>query len=301
MNYIVSFLFRIFIIFICILTILVWIVYRKVFCRKKRTVEQELVTLISKGLIGENYYENLVLKGFSIKASDNCQLAGYLTKCSTPVGCVLLSHGISSSHAKLLGHVEFFKSRNFDVFLIDQRGYGKSSKSISTYGVKEKEDLLLWLAYLRNMGYSKIGILGHSMGASAALLTSNAKAGPDFIIAESAFSSFNALLRWQLKQKKIPNFPAVQILNIICKIFHGFSLDSIDVLREISGCHVPLLFIHGKEDKLIPYEMSKALSEASNSEFYAVDGCGHSIYMNIDNSIYEYEKKIDDFLKTINL
>jgi hypothetical protein len=106
-------------VFICVITAVVFIVYRKIFCRNKRSVEQEIAALVSKGLISENYYDNLEMTTISIKTGDDCQLAGYLTSCSNPIGCVLLSHGISSSHAKLLGHVEFFKDRNYDVLLID--------------------------------------------------------------------------------------------------------------------------------------------------------------------------------------
>lgn len=296
LNNILFIFLEILLILICGLAFLVFIVYRKIFCRNKRTVQQEIDTLVSKGLIDEGYYDNLAMTRIMIKTKDNCQLAGYLAKCGNPMGCILLSHGISSSHAKLLGHVEFFKAHNYDVLLIDQRGYGNSSKSISTYGVKEKEDLLLWISRLRNIGYSKIGIFGHSMGASAALLTCKAAEGPDFIIAESGFSNFSALLKWQLSQNKLPYFAVAPILNIICRVFHGFALDRIDVISEIKDCKIPLLFIHGREDKLIPCVMSKAMSEATGSELYIVEGCGHSIYNNIHHSRYEYEKVLNDFL-----
>lgn len=107
--------------------------------------------MVAKDLISEDYYNNLKLTKTIINTSDNCELVGYLTKCENSVGCILLSHGVSCNHGTMLGHVDFLKKHGYDVFLIDQRGHGNSSKAISTFGIKEKKDMVLWLDYLKNL------------------------------------------------------------------------------------------------------------------------------------------------------
>lgn len=275
------------------------LVYKGIFLRKKRSIKEEISTLVAKDLISEDYYNNLKLTKTIINTSDNCELVGYLTKCENSVGCILLSHGVSCNHGTMLGHVDFLKKHGYDVFLIDQRGHGNSSKAISTFGIKEKKDMVLWLDYLKKLNYKNIGVFGHSMGASIALLTCNEAIRPDFIIAEAAFSNFNHLVKWQLKKKRVPYFFTI-ILSFICKIVHGLNLEDINVIDAIKDSNIPILFIHGAEDDLIPCEMSKLMSHISNNPIYIVDKCKHHIYRNIDYSLDAYENIVGNFLKTIS-
>lgn len=288
---------------IIIILLLVWIVtfyaYNKIFLRKKRTISQETQKLINKNLIPKDYYFSLNLEHISIKANDNCNLCGYLTKCQNPIGCIILSHGISCNHATMLQHVDFFKNQNYDVLLIDQRGYGNSDLKVSSYGFKEKEDMSLWIGHLKKIGYEKIGIMGHSMGASIALLTCTESIKPNFIISESAYSNLKELIKFKLKNTKILSYIIMLNLNLICKVLHGFNLEEINVLKAISASDIPILFIHGDKDELIPFEMSVAMSKATNSDIYIVKNCGHHIYKNVDVSINTYEDKLKRFLSRI--
>lgn len=274
------------------------LVYKSIFLRKKRSIKEEISTLVIKGLISENYYQDLIFKKITIITPDNCELVGYLTKCENSVGCILLSHGVSCNHGTMLGHVDFLKKHGYDVFLIDQRGHGNSSKAISTFGINEKKDMVLWLDYLKKLNYKNIGIFGHSMGASIALLTCNGTIRPDFIISESAFSNFNHLIKWQLNKKRVPYFFTI-ILDFLCTILHGLNLKDINIINAIKDSNIPILFIHGAEDNLIPCEMSKLMSDISNNPIYIVEKCNHHIYRNIDFSLDDYENTISNFLKTI--
>lgn len=286
------------ILFILIL-IITFHAYRKLFCRKKRTVLEEMQNLIDKNLISRDYYASLYLKNISIKTSDNYNICGYLTSCKNPIGCIILSHGISCNHATMLHHVEFFKNQNYDVLLVDQRGHGNSDLTISTYGFKEKEDISLWIVYLRNIGYKKIGIMGHSMGASIALLTCSEPVNPDFVISESAYSNLKDLIKFNSEDMKLLSPLIIFNLNLICKVLHGFSLEDIDVLKAIKPSNIPILFIHGDKDELIPFHMSTDMRKATNNDIYIVKNCGHNIYNNIDSSLNEYENKIESFLNKV--
>jgi pimeloyl-ACP methyl ester carboxylesterase len=274
-------------------------VYRKLFFRKKRTVDEEIQNLINKNLISEDYYKNLDLKEISITAVDDYKLYGYLTKCENSIGCVILSHGISCNHATMLHHVGFFKKQNYDVLLIDQRGHGKCSKTISTYGFKEKGDMSLWISYLKNLGYKKVGILGHSMGASIALLTCSEEVKPSFVIAESGFSNLKELVAFMLKRNKIPHRMVIFTLNLICRLLNNFRLSDIDIIKSIKNTNIPLLFIHGDKDRLIPYEMSKHMSEITKSNLYIAKDCRHHIYRDRINSIGGYEIFIQSFINSL--
>jgi uncharacterized protein len=274
-------------------------IYRKLFYRKKKSIEDELKALIKRDLISENYYEELKLNRIFINSEDNYKLAGYIVKCKNPIGCIILSHGISCNHATMLWNVELLKRNNYDVLLIDQRGYGNSSKTISTYGFKETNDMVLWMKYLRNLNYNKVGILGHSMGASIALLTCAEICKPDFIISESAYSNLQELVKFQISEKKVPVNILVFMVNVICKLLNEFKLSDIDVIRAIRDTKIPILFIHGKNDSLTPSYMSKDMAETSNNEIFYIDNCGHYINKDIKKSLNEYKNVISNFLSKL--
>jgi len=270
--------------------------YRKLFHRKKRSIDEEINTLIDRKLISQDYYENLKLTKTVINSFDGYTLAGYFIKCKNPAGCIILSHGISCNHASMISNVDIFQKKNLDVLLIDQRGHGRSSKTPSTYGFRETKDISLWIKYLSDSGYDKVGIMGHSMGAVIALLSCREKYKPDFIIAESAFSNLYELTKYQLKLKKLPSSILANTTSLLCKIMHGFWLSDIDVLNTIKKTSIPMLFIHGNKDRLTPCYMSETMAKETNSKIFIADDCSHHIFKNIKNSIYEYENAIDDFL-----
>lgn len=274
-------------------------IYRRLFFRKKKSIEDELRIQITNGLISENYYEELNLNKIIIDSEDNYKLAGYIVKCENPIGCIILSHGISCSHATMLWNVELLKRNDYDVLLIDQRGYGNSSKTISTYGFKETKDMILWIKYLKSLNYNRVGILGHSMGAAIALLTCNELCKPDFIISESAFSNLKELVKFQIRTKKLPVTILIFIVNIICKLFNGFSLGEIDTLGAIRNTKIPILFIHGTNDSVIPSYMSKAMAEVTNNEIFYINNCSHYIHKDIKPSLFEYENRISNFLSKV--
>lgn len=274
-------------------------IYRKLFYRRKKSIENEIKAQIENGLISDKYYENLKLNKIIIKSVDNYNLAGYLIKCNNPIGCIILSHGTSCNHATMLWRVEIFKRKNYDVLIIDQRGYGNSSLTKSTYGFKETNDIVLWIKYLKDLNYNKVGILGHSMGASIALLTCNELLKPDFIISESAFSNLHELVQFQLRSKKIPSYIFVNMVSLVCKLINGFMLSDIDVIKAIENTEVPILFIHGNRDDLIPCYMSSNMARISNNRIFVIDNCNHYLSENIRESLCEYERAIWNFLSTI--
>ena len=282
-----------------IIIVVTWNTYLKVFHKRKKSVAEEMNKLIDKNLITSNYYEDLKLTKIVTNSLDNLNLAGYLVKCKNPIGCVILSHGISNNHVTMISHVEFFRKKNYDVLLIDQRGHCNSSPTISTYGFKERKDITQWMKYLKSLGYDNIGIMGHSMGASIALLTCAEVIKPNFIISESGYSNLHELVAFQIRAKKMPPLIFVNTVSLVCKIFNDFWLSDIDVLGSIRNTKVPILFIHGERDSLVPCSMSKRMAKATNSKLFIVKNCEHSIFKNIEYSLPEYENLISDFLLNI--
>lgn len=85
---------------------------------------------------------------------------------------IVLAHGLGGSGLLMQGHAEFLREAGYNLLLLDLRAHGRSEGNTSTYGVLEAHDVAAAVEYLRSRGdidADKIGVLGISLGAQAAL------------------------------------------------------------------------------------------------------------------------------------
>jgi pimeloyl-ACP methyl ester carboxylesterase len=85
---------------------------------------------------------------------------------------ILLLHPLGSASNHMLLHAEFLVKAGYGVFMIDLRAHGSSDGDTSTYGLREADDVAGAVDYLLHrldVNGQKIGMLGISLGAQAAL------------------------------------------------------------------------------------------------------------------------------------
>jgi pimeloyl-ACP methyl ester carboxylesterase len=85
---------------------------------------------------------------------------------------ILLLHPLGSADNNMLLHAEFLADAGYSVFMIDLRAHGSSDGDTSTYGLREADDVAGAVDYLLHrldVDARKIGVLGISLGAQAAL------------------------------------------------------------------------------------------------------------------------------------
>lgn len=85
---------------------------------------------------------------------------------------IVLAHAQGGSGLLMQGHAEFLRQAGYNTLLLDLRAHGRSQGNTSTYGVLEAHDVAAAVDYLRSRGdidADKIGVLGVSLGAQAAL------------------------------------------------------------------------------------------------------------------------------------
>jgi pimeloyl-ACP methyl ester carboxylesterase len=89
------------------------------------------------------------------------------------------------------------------------------------------------------------------------------------------------------KRIEIPVLPYAYMLQLQACLAH-------DTYNEIDQIRVPVLVIHGDEDKLVPYENGVTLAEKiPNAEFLTIKGAGH-IYVTEANDLVN--KRVLEFL-----
>jgi uncharacterized protein len=175
------------------------------------------------------------------------------------------------------------------VLLMDYRGYGKSSGSFPTETRVYEDAEATWneLVYKRHIPPNRIIIYGHSLGGAVAIETAKNHPNAAALIVESSFTSVEEMVR---RQPWTRFFPVELLLN-----------QHFDSIAKVPDLKMPVLFIHGRSDRLIPEQMSIRLYAASPEpkQIFLVDGAGHSNCAAISGKFYF--DQLRSFLKKSHL
>ena len=201
---------------------------------------------------------------------------------------IFLFHGYRASALRDFScAVKMYRSLGFNILMCDQRSHGRSEGKLITFGVKESRDVLEWIDFVSaKYDPKKIVISGISMGATTVMLACghNLPKTVKAVIADCGFSSPVDIIKKVAKRiiKINPDF-LMPILNLECKIFGKFSL-YVSTTEVLKKSKIPVLFIHGKNDNLVPFEMSELSygSAPEGSKLLLVENAGHGLSFMVD-------------------
>jgi uncharacterized protein len=197
---------------------------------------------------------------------------------------IVLAHGFTS-------HVRrpFFRriadrlNRHYAVVAFSFRGHGRSSGKTSV-GPEEVLDVAAAVRFARDQGYSKVAVVGFSMGGAISLLyaAQEQAAPPDAVVSVSAPS------RWYIRETPamrrvqwLLEAPHARVLAPILGVRLGRPWPSvpaspIEVVHRIAP--TPLLLVHGDRDHYFPAEHAWALHRAASggARLWLEPGMGHA-------------------------
>lgn len=194
----------------------------------------------------------------------------------------ILVHGYGRDQTFANDYAEEYLKRGYNVLTPDLRGCGTSEGIYLTMGTLESRDVVLWAEKIVERDPdAKIILHGVSMGAatvmmSAALQPKNLVAVVEDCGYTSAYEMFTAQLD---KIFGLPEFPIMPIVDVVSRIKVGVAISDAAPIESVKKISVPILFIHGDADKLVPYEMMDRLFNATTStvkEKFTVEGAGHA-------------------------
>lgn len=279
--------------------------FKQVVTRKTQSEEELLKEGQGRGIIGRDKYEKLKKEEVFITSGDGLKLRGiYIEGDGKSRKSMVFVHGITVGIPWSLRYIDMFVKRGWNILVYDQRRHGRSEGKYSTYGFYEKQDLDLWVNWLikRNGKEEIIGIHGESMGAATALqyLTINKYAS--FVISDCAYSDLNELLRYHMKKDyHLPSFPLLNLTSLKAKYKAKFSFNDVSPIEAVKTSKIPVMFIHGKEDKFVPTYMSVDMYNAKKGikKLYIVEGAEHACSIEVDKK--NYEKEVMDFIDSLHL
>lgn len=216
--------------------------------------------------------DNLKFEEFSLK-TDTVMLTGIALKPEKkPKATVLFFHGAGGNVSKYTFMAKPLVESGYQVFLIDFRGYGKSTGKPTHVNIAQDGQLFLDYALKRkDVAGTKIILYGASIGSQVAVKLAKENPGKVHgLVLDGAMSSFT-----DIAAAYAPEAQREMILK---------SLPSPYMAKEDikATSKLPKLFIHSKEDRDVPYAL------------------GETVYQNAPEpkALYVYSGKHLEALKT---
>lgn len=240
----------------------------------------------------------------SITSRDGLKLYGryYHHKDGAPLG--IFFHGYRSGPI-LDGNGGYLicERRGYNVLIVTQRAHGKSEGNVMTFGIKERLDCLDWIAYANERfgGKTPIILMGMSMGAATVLMAAGEELPENVkgVIADSPFTAPSDIIRTVMKDYKLPVKLMYPLARLSAKVYGRFDLEETSAREAVKKSKVPILFIHGEDDRFVPCHMGKECYEGCDSDkrILTVEGAGHGLSHCVDAK--RYEACVDEFLDKV--
>lgn len=162
---------------------------------------------------------------------------------------------------------------------------GQSEGKYITMGVKEGEEIAT-----RHPG-AEIVLHGVSMGVDTVLMTVAREDAINVtaVIEDCGYTSAYEMFSQQLGGIfGLPSFPIMEFVDIVSCLKTGARISEASPVEVVDKIKVPVLFIHGSEDKLVPQSMMEDLYKACSvkREKLIVEGAGHGCAMICDRGSY---------------
>lgn len=224
-------------------------------------------------------------------------LSGWLSRITPQAPVIILTHGTPGNRVSMLQRAAFLYKHGYNVLLFDFQSYGRSQGVMSTLGMVESEDILAAISFLRSLPdtmYSKIGVLGLSMGATAAVLAASRSSDIVALVAESCPVDATRVLA------DVPDDAVREADRQLAEDVYGVDITQarpIDTVNKLAG-RTAIFFINGDADDITPLPGMQALYDAAGApkQYWIVPNAGHAQSFAVDSG--GYMQRVDAFFDT---
>ncbi len=291
---------------------MLYIIYYMVFRRNRMTILDDRT--LPEGEQYDPYAEGIlqaiermlpeVYEDVWIEARDGLKLYARLYHMYEGAPMLLFFHGYRSSSIRDgNGIFELCKKLGVNIMMIDQRAHGRSEGLTMTFGILERYDVLSWINYVVGRFGKKIQIVlaGISMGAATVLMASNLNLPDNVkgIMADCPYSSPKDILCSVMKSLKLPAAVLYPLAKWSAEIYGRVNIEEASAKEAVTESSVPILFIHGDDDRFVPCKMSQECYDACRFEkrIVFVKDAGHGISYCVDGELYE--KEVTAFMEKV--
>jgi pimeloyl-ACP methyl ester carboxylesterase len=196
----------------------------------------------------------------NFKTADGKLINGLLFKADSTKGLIFYLHGNAGSLKQWGNAASTYTDLDYDIFILDYRGYGKSEGKITSQEQVFQDNQMVYDELTKRYDEKNIILLGYSIGSGMA----------------SFLASENDSKRLILQA---PYYSLTDLAGQMFPFIPSFTLRYKFATNEyLKNCNMPVTIIHGNEDAVIPYESSLRLKAEFESkiELITLDGLGHN-------------------------
>ncbi|MGI6107524.1 MAG: alpha/beta hydrolase [Lachnospiraceae bacterium] len=248
-----------------------------------------------------SWFSGLRKKKYTVTSEDGYRL--HVVLCENPNGgnkYVIFSHGYTDNRYGDLKYMKIYLDRGYNCVIYDLRGHGENEPARCTYSCREAEDLYALIQDTRKRFGQRIilGLHGESLGAAVTAAVMKYHPHVDFAVCDCGFADIENVIRGGMKEKHIPQF-LYYTTSLACRICYGYFFGQMKPIRSLEDCDVPMLFIHGGEDKFITPDNSLRMRREVKgySEYHQIAGAGHA--ESVLRQPQRYREIVNSFLDTI--
>lgn len=226
-----------------------------------RTLEDQLVYYPTRILIATPDDYGLPYQEFELKTEDGVRINAWAIPASDDAPWLVYFHGNGQNISHYLGFTRRLHGFGLNVLMPEYRGYGQSEGTPSEEGLYT--DARAAYVYLQGQGISsdRIVLYGFSLGSGVAVnLAQEHKVAA--VILEAPFTSLPDVARDVYRV--VPRF---------------LMRNRFDTLAKIERVHAPLLIMHGRPDRVVPFRHGIRLYEAANEPKVFLELAGDHVGM----------------------
>ena len=217
----------------------------------------------------------------------------------TPHPAVIVMHGWGGNAAMMLPLARPLHEAGFAALFIDARGHGASDDDGFASLPRFAEDLehaVDWLAARPEVDAGRIALLGHSVGAGAALLVASRRPDVKAVASVAAFSHPASMMRRWLATKRIPEWPVGRYVLRYVQRTIGHRFDDIAPVNTIARVRCPVLLVHGADDDVVPLDDAHRIFAARQHDAVEllVLGGRHDAFADLE----QHMERLVGFLRT---
>lgn len=247
--------------------------------------------------------ESYPYEDVSIISYDKTKLTGKLYLNPNTSYIEIMFHGYRGSGKRDLSTgIKRAFACNHSALIVDQRGHGGSSSRTICFGIRESKDALKWIDFVNDkLGVNtKIIICGISMGAST-VINAGANKLPSNVIgilADCGYDNTKDIIQKFVKDMKLPPKIFYPFIKLGAKLFANLNVEEIQPIDSVKNITLPILFVHGTGDSIVPSYMSENLYDlcsSSNKRLLLIEEAEHGLAY-----LKEPERYIEEVISFFN-
>ncbi len=210
----------------------------------------------------------------NFKTNDNQLLNALLFKSESSKGLIFYLHGNAGSLNSWGEIAEAYLQFDFDVLMLDYRGFGKSEGEISSQSQLFEDIQVVYNEMKKKYPENKIIILGYSIGTGPAAKLASTN-NPKLLILQAPYYSLIDMMK--------QNYPYLPTFLLKYKL---------ETSKYIQDCKMPIIIFHGDRDNVIYYNSSVKLRQLAKptDTLIILKGQGHNGITDNPDYLFSIEK-----------